>query len=434
MSPGVLVPLRVGHEPGDVDLVAAEAAAGDFLAALGIELDGEGLRGTPGRMARAYAEMFRPRPFDLTTFPNDEGYDELVVARSLPVLSVCEHHLLPFVGVAHVGYLPGERILGLSKLARVVEHVRPAPAGPGTADPAGRRLAARPPRPARGRRRRRGGAPVHDRPRRPGGRLDDRHLRAARRAPRERRIPRRVLRARAPRRTRRALATALRRWRHDRRPGLRDRRRQPGRRQGGAGAARRGVRRHAHPDRRRGRPSLRAPAAVQGVPAGEVRAGEGVRPPRGLVRRARRRSAAADRGHCARPGRAGGRPRRRRAARLRRGAADHRVGASPAHAARCRPRRGPLPAPPGGQRGHQGRLRHGHPGRDHRGRLDRAGDGGRGPRGRARSHPAGGRRAAVAPGPRHRGRDDVRRPAPRPRRRPAARRAGGRARSASSGR
>ena len=72
-------------------------------------------------MARAYAEMFAPRPFDLTTFPNDEGYDELVLARSIPVQSVCEHHLLPFVGVAHVGYLPGDRILGLSKLARVVE-------------------------------------------------------------------------------------------------------------------------------------------------------------------------------------------------------------------------------------------------------------------------------------------------------------------------
>jgi GTP cyclohydrolase I len=72
-------------------------------------------------MARAYAEMFRPRPFDLTTFPNDEGYDELVVARSIPMQSVCEHHLLPFVGVAHVGYMPGRRILGLSKLARVVE-------------------------------------------------------------------------------------------------------------------------------------------------------------------------------------------------------------------------------------------------------------------------------------------------------------------------
>jgi GTP cyclohydrolase IA len=70
---------------------------------------------------RAYAEMLSPRPFDLTTFPNDAGYDELIIARSIPVQSVCEHHLLPFVGVAHVGYLPGERILGLSKLARVVE-------------------------------------------------------------------------------------------------------------------------------------------------------------------------------------------------------------------------------------------------------------------------------------------------------------------------
>src|SRR5204863_9834986 len=79
------------------------------------------LAGTPRRMARAYAELFSPRPFDLTTFPNEEGYDELVLARAIPIRSVCEHHLLPFVGVAHVGYLPGERILGLSKLARVVE-------------------------------------------------------------------------------------------------------------------------------------------------------------------------------------------------------------------------------------------------------------------------------------------------------------------------
>jgi GTP cyclohydrolase I len=65
--------------------------------------------------------MFGPQPFDLTTFPNDEGYDELVLARGIPVQSVCEHHLLPFVGIAHVGYLPGERIVGLSKLARVVD-------------------------------------------------------------------------------------------------------------------------------------------------------------------------------------------------------------------------------------------------------------------------------------------------------------------------
>lgn len=114
-------PLRVLHEPSGVDLAAAESAAAAFLTALGVGLDSESLRATPGRMARAYAELFAPRPFDLTTFPNDEGYDELVLARGIPVQSVCEHHLLPFTGVAHVGYLPGERILGLSKLARVVE-------------------------------------------------------------------------------------------------------------------------------------------------------------------------------------------------------------------------------------------------------------------------------------------------------------------------
>jgi GTP cyclohydrolase IA len=115
--------LRVVDESGDaIDLGAAERAARDFLRALGVSLDTESLAGTPRRMARAYAELFTSRPFDLTTFPNDEGYDELVLARSIPVRSVCEHHLLPFFGVAHVGYLPGERILGLSKLARVVEH------------------------------------------------------------------------------------------------------------------------------------------------------------------------------------------------------------------------------------------------------------------------------------------------------------------------
>jgi GTP cyclohydrolase I len=110
-----------------VDLAAAEDAARHFLVALGVDLDSESLRGTPGRMARAYAELFTPRPFNLTTFPNDEGYDELVLARAIPVRSVCEHHLLPFTGIAHVGYLPGQRILGLSKLARIVEHFAHAP-------------------------------------------------------------------------------------------------------------------------------------------------------------------------------------------------------------------------------------------------------------------------------------------------------------------
>jgi GTP cyclohydrolase IA len=119
---GEPVPLRVVRETAGVDLDAAREAAGDFLRALGLDTGAEGMRGTPDRMARAYAELFMPRPFDLTTFPNDEGYDELVLARGIPVRSVCEHHLLPFVGTAHVGYLPGQRILGLSKLARVVEH------------------------------------------------------------------------------------------------------------------------------------------------------------------------------------------------------------------------------------------------------------------------------------------------------------------------
>ncbi|GIF65466.1 GTP cyclohydrolase 1 [Asanoa ishikariensis] len=115
-------PLRVVHESDGIDLDAAEEAAGHFLRALGVRTDTESMRRTPRRMAHAYAELFSPRPFDLTTFPNDEGYDELVLARAIPVRSVCEHHLLPFVGTAHVGYLPGQRILGLSKLARVVEH------------------------------------------------------------------------------------------------------------------------------------------------------------------------------------------------------------------------------------------------------------------------------------------------------------------------
>ena len=113
--------LRIVDPAPVIDLDAAERAAALFLKALGIGTETEHLRATPRRMARAYAELFAPRPFDLTTFPNDEGYDELVLARSIPVRSVCEHHLMSFVGVAHVGYLPRTRILGLSKLARVVE-------------------------------------------------------------------------------------------------------------------------------------------------------------------------------------------------------------------------------------------------------------------------------------------------------------------------
>ena len=113
--------LRVVHGHQRVNLPAAELAVRDLLLALGRDPSSPHLADTPRRVAESFTEMLTPREFDLTTFPNDEHYDELVLARNIPVQSLCEHHMLPFTGVAHVGYLPGERILGLSKLARVVE-------------------------------------------------------------------------------------------------------------------------------------------------------------------------------------------------------------------------------------------------------------------------------------------------------------------------
>ncbi|MDP9441677.1 MAG: GTP cyclohydrolase I FolE, partial [Actinomycetota bacterium] len=76
---------------------------------------------TPRRVAAAYIELLSPTPFTMTTFPNEEAYDEMVLARDIPFTSLCQHHRLPFTGRAHVAYLPGDRIVGLSKLARVVE-------------------------------------------------------------------------------------------------------------------------------------------------------------------------------------------------------------------------------------------------------------------------------------------------------------------------
>jgi GTP cyclohydrolase I len=108
-------------EAAAIDGRAAERAVRDLLVALGRDVDEPGLRDTPRRVAAAYAELLRPEPFSMTTFPNDAGYDELVVVREIPFHSLCMHHLLPFHGVAHVAYLPGERIIGLSKLARVVD-------------------------------------------------------------------------------------------------------------------------------------------------------------------------------------------------------------------------------------------------------------------------------------------------------------------------
>ena len=112
---------RVSAAPPPVDLNAAEEAAAALLRALGQPLDSPHLADTPRRFAQAYAEMLAVEAFDFTTFPNTEGYDELVLVEDVPVRSLCEHHLLPFVGVAHVGYLPGDRVLGLSKMARLVD-------------------------------------------------------------------------------------------------------------------------------------------------------------------------------------------------------------------------------------------------------------------------------------------------------------------------
>jgi GTP cyclohydrolase I len=109
------------NERRQVDSAAVARATRELLIALGADLDSEGMRETPRRMAAAYLELLTPEPFSMTSFPNDEGYDELVVVRDIPFQSLCMHHVLPFHGVAHVAYLPSERILGLSKLARVVD-------------------------------------------------------------------------------------------------------------------------------------------------------------------------------------------------------------------------------------------------------------------------------------------------------------------------
>jgi GTP cyclohydrolase IA len=120
-APGRRPRLQVVDRAHGVDLVRAERAVTELLAALGQDPTAEELAETPRRVAASYAELLTPAPFTPTTFPNDEGYDELVLAKSIPFSSLCQHHLLPFTGVAHVGYLPADRILGLSKLARVVE-------------------------------------------------------------------------------------------------------------------------------------------------------------------------------------------------------------------------------------------------------------------------------------------------------------------------
>ena len=104
----------------------AAAAVRELLIAIGENPDREGLRETPDRVARAYAEVtigLRQRPEDVLTTTFDIGHDEMVLVRDIELWSMCEHHLVPFTGVAHVGYIPSEsgKITGLSKLARLVD-------------------------------------------------------------------------------------------------------------------------------------------------------------------------------------------------------------------------------------------------------------------------------------------------------------------------
>ena len=114
-------PAEPGCHPRRIDHAAVQRAARELLRALGADADCEALEDAPRRVADALAELLTPRSFRATTFPNDDGYDELIVARAIPFHSLCMHHLLPFHGVAHIGYLPARSIVGLSKLGRVVE-------------------------------------------------------------------------------------------------------------------------------------------------------------------------------------------------------------------------------------------------------------------------------------------------------------------------
>jgi GTP cyclohydrolase I len=111
---------------GEFDEKRAEAAIRELLIAVGEDPERDGLRETPARVARAYREIFsglRQEPEDVLTTTFDIGHDEMVLVKDIEVMSSCEHHLVPFVGVAHVGYIPSTsgKITGLSKLARLVD-------------------------------------------------------------------------------------------------------------------------------------------------------------------------------------------------------------------------------------------------------------------------------------------------------------------------
>ena len=121
-TPAHATALHALPDEGPIDRDAAMVAVGDLLAALGFDPDEGDLAETPRRVTDAFIEMITPELFEMTTFPNDDAYDEPVVVRGIPFVSLCRHHLLPFRGTAIVGYVPGDRLVGLSKLARVVAH------------------------------------------------------------------------------------------------------------------------------------------------------------------------------------------------------------------------------------------------------------------------------------------------------------------------
>ena len=174
-----------GRRPAVRPRPRAEAAVRELLIAIGEDPEREGLRDTPARVARAYAELtagLRQAPEDVLTTTFDIGHDEMVLVRDIELWSMCEHHLVPFTGVAHVGYIPAEtgKITGLSKLARLVDVYakRPQVQERLTTQVADALIeileAARRDRGDRGR------APLHDDARGPQGRGAHHHLRRAR--------------------------------------------------------------------------------------------------------------------------------------------------------------------------------------------------------------------------------------------------------------
>ncbi len=175
----------VAYATGAVfDQPRAEAAVRELLIAVGEDPDRPGLLDTPARVARSYREIFAGLYTDPDTALNttfDEGHQELVLVRDIPMFSTCEHHLVSFHGVAHVGYIPGKsgKVTGLSKLARVVDMYAKRPPGAGTLDQPDRRRVDAQARPARCDRRDRGRAPVHGHARDSQAGCKHHHLRGA---------------------------------------------------------------------------------------------------------------------------------------------------------------------------------------------------------------------------------------------------------------